>query len=198
MHGSAAGGYPAPMFGEFISVQRMPLTLVTDRLIIQGTVLMRIRRLIDLLNEPDARHIVLQDATFMEVGSRRVVASAAAAQVQLADILFAHSSGPVDSASTMRMPKQPVKATLLLPPYTVEGQIHLPYETELRVALEAYEDRFVPVTTARYWAYSVTELPVSVDLLAVNHDRAHVSIAAGVHWGGETGPAESEGSQNPW
>ena len=44
----------------------------------------------------------------------------------------------------------------------------------------------------------MTELPVSVDLLAGNHDRAHVSIAAGVHWGGETGPAESEGSQNPW
>jgi hypothetical protein len=65
MHGSAAGGYPAPMFGEFNPVQRMPLILVTDRLIIQGTVLMRVRRLIDLLNEPDARHIVLQDATFM-------------------------------------------------------------------------------------------------------------------------------------
>ena len=198
MRGSSAGGYSAAVFGSFNPVQQLPLTLVTDRLIIQGTVLMRVRRLIDLLNEPDTSHIVLQDAIFMEVGSRRIVASAAAAQVQLADILFAHSSGPVDSASTMRMPKQPVKATLLLPPYTVEGQIYLPYETELRIALEAYEDRFVPVTSARYWAYSVAELPISVELLAVNHARAHVSIAAGVHWGGETGPAESEGSQNPW
>jgi hypothetical protein len=186
------------MLDSFNPMREMPLTLATDRLVIQGTVLTRVRQLTDLLNEPDATHVVLQDTTFMDVGSRQVVANAAVAQVQLSDVLFVHSSGPVESASSQRMPKQPVKATLLLPPFTVEGQIYLPYEAELRIALAAFEDRFILVTSAKYWAYSVAEPPNYVELLAVNHARAHIAIAAGVEWRGDTGPAQSDGGQNPW
>jgi hypothetical protein len=98
----------------------------------------------------------------------------------------------------MRMPKQAVRATLLAPPFTIEGQIHLPYESELRFALDAYEGRFVPVTNARYWAYGVAESPNLVDLLAVNKARAHVVVAADVEWRTEA-PDEGPGSTpNPW
>jgi hypothetical protein len=188
------------MFGSFNPVQELPLTLVTDRLVIQGSMLTRVRRLADLVNEPDTPHLVLQNATFMEVGSRRVVAQGVAAQVRLSDVLFAHTNGQMESGSTMRMPKQPVRATLLLPPFTVEGTIHLPYESELRIALDAFGDRFVAVTGAKYWAYAVAESPNFVDLLVVNHARAHISIAAGVQWRADSGPthSEPEGRQNPW
>jgi hypothetical protein len=50
----------------------------------------------------------------------------------------------------------------------------------------------VPVTGAKYWAYGVAEAPNFVDLLVVNHARAHVCIAAGVEWQGEGGPAHSD------
>jgi hypothetical protein len=192
--------YPAAMFGSFNPVQELPLTLVTDRLVIQGTVLTRVKRLTDLVNEPDATHLVLADASFMELGSRRVVAKGASAQVRLSDVLFVHSTEPTESGSTMRMPKQAVKALLLLPPFTVEGTIYLPYESELRIALDAYGDRFVPVTGAKYWAYSVAESPTNVELLVVNHARAHVSIAAGVQWRSDSGPvhADRDGAPNPW
>ena len=53
------------MFGAFNPVQELPLTLVTDKLVIQGTILTRVRRLTDLVNEPDTTRLVLQDATFM-------------------------------------------------------------------------------------------------------------------------------------
>jgi hypothetical protein len=188
------------MFGSFNPVQELPLTLVTDRLVIQGTILTRVPRLTDLVNEPDATHLILQDTTFMEVGSRRVVANGVAAQVRLSDVLFVHANASTESTSSLRMPKVTVKATLLLPPFTVEGTIYLPYESELRIALDAYSDRFVPVTGARYWAYGVAESPSSVDLLVVNHARAHVCIAAGVEWHGDGGPArsDSDGGSNPW
>lgn len=187
------------MFGSFNPVQELSLTLVTDRLIIQGVIVTRVRRLTDLVNEPDATHLILQDTTFMEVGSRRVVAKGAAAQIRLSDVLFVHPNGPTEAASTMRMPKQPVKATLLLPPFTVEGTIHLPYESELRIALDSYGERFVPVTGAKYWAYGVAEAPNYVELLVVNHSRAHISIAAGVQWHGETGISrEADSTPNPW
>jgi hypothetical protein len=186
------------MFGTFSPIQELPLTFVTDKLVIQGTVLTRVKRLTDLLNEPDTAHIVLQNSSFMEVGSRRVISQGAWAQVRLSDVLFVHTNGETDSGGTARMPKHPVKATLLLPPFTVEGTIHLPYESELRIALDAFGDRFVPVTDAKYWAYSVAESPNTVELLCVNHARAHVSVGAGVQWRGEAGAAEHDRSQNPW
>jgi hypothetical protein len=194
----AAGRYPAAMLGAFNPVKEIPLTLVSESMVIQGTVVTRVQRLTDLLNEPDAVHLVMQDVAFMEVGSRRVVARGAAAQVRMTDILFVHTTGSTDSNSTMRMPKEPVKATVLLPPFTVEGTIHLPYEDELRIALDSFGDRFVPVTEAKYWAYGVAEAPNFVDLLVVNHSRAHFCVAAGVKWNGGCGPRHGDGAQNPW
>ena len=99
----------------------------------------------------------------------------------------------------MRVPKQVVKARLLLPPFTVEGEIHLGYESELRIALQAYEGGFVPVTRASYWGYSVAESPNYVDLLVVNHARAHVTIASVANWQTEVPHTDkSGGASNPW
>jgi hypothetical protein len=187
------------MFGTFNPVQSLPLTVVTQNLVIGGTLQTRLRRLTDVLNEPDAEHLVLFDATFMEVGSRRVLAGPAVSQIQLVDVLFVHTSGATESGTEMRMPKQAVRATLLAPPFTIEGQIHLPYESEIHQALDAFGARFIAVTSARYWAYGVAESPNHVDLLVVNHSRAHVAIPADVDWHGESPPeTDSGGGSNPW
>ncbi len=189
------------MFGGFGAnpAQSLPVTLVTAQLVVQGTIQTRLHRLTDVLNEPDVVHLIVMDATFMEVGSRRVVAEAAFSQVQLDDVLFAHMTGSADSSEEMRTPKQPVRATLLAPPFTIEGQIHLAYESDLKLALEAYGGRFVPVTGARYFAYGVAEAPNYVDMLVVNHARAHVSVAPGVEWQAEAPPEGGPGSaRNPW
>jgi len=93
----------------------------TAHLIIQGTLHTRLHRLTDVLNEPDAEHLVLFDATFMEVGSRRVIAGPSVAQIQLADLLFAHVEGPTESETEMRMPKQAVRTVLLAPPFTLRA-----------------------------------------------------------------------------
>ena len=71
------------MFSGFSSnpIQSMPLTVVTAQLIVHGTIETRLRRLTDVLNEPDFDSLILLDATFMEVGSRRVIAGAAVSQV---------------------------------------------------------------------------------------------------------------------
>jgi hypothetical protein len=184
------------MFGAFSPLQSLPITVVTAQLVIQGTIRTRLQRLTDVLNEPDAIHLIVYDATFMEAGSRRVVASASVSQIQLADVLFMHTSGPTEPGTDARTAKQAIKATLLAPPYTIEGQIHLPNESELRQALDAFSDRFVPVTAARYWAYSVAESPNHVDVLVVNRTRAHVAVAADTEWRGEA--ADLGADTNPW
>jgi hypothetical protein len=187
------------MFGTFNPTQPLPLTVVTPSLIIQGTLQSRLRRLTDILNEPDVEHLILFDATFMEAGSRRVVAGPAVAQVQLADVLFVHTNGPTESGTELRTPKQPIRATLLAPPFTIEGEIHLGYEAELHQSLDGLAGRFVPVTRARYWAYSVAESPNYVDLLVLRHDRVHVAVPVGTEWRKEA-PLDkgSGGGSNPW
>lgn len=172
------------MFGNYNAnpPQSMPVTVVSAQLIVQGTIQTRLLRLTDVVNEADVASLVILDATFMEVGSRRVVAGAAVSQVQLSDILFLHMNRTTDSNSDMRTPKQAVRATLLAAPFTIEGQIHLPYESELKIAMAAYSGRFLPVTSARYWAYGVAEAPSSVDLLLVNHAKVHVAVASSTEW----------------
>jgi hypothetical protein len=191
--------YPAAMFGSFNPVTPLPLTVVTPHLIIQGTLRTRLLRLTDVLNEPSAEHLILFDATFMEVGSRRVLAGPATAQVQLSDALFVHANAEVEAATTMRTAKQAVRAIVLAPPFTIEGEIHLPFENELHQALDGFTGRFLPITKARYWAYGVAESPNYVDMLALNHARAHVAVPAGVQWHAEAPHNEdSGGGSNPW
>jgi hypothetical protein len=187
------------MFATFTPAQSIDLTFVTSRLIVQGTVETRVRRVADIFNEADVTHLILSNTVFSEIGSRRIVAQAAVAQIPLEDILFAHTTGPVDGASEMRVPKQPIRATLLLPPFTVDCQIHLPYESELRIAMQAYEGRFLPVTAAKYWAYGVAESPIDVDLLLVNHARAFIAVPSVAGWKTEAPQAErSEHRSGTW
>lgn len=187
------------MLGSFNPLQALPVIVVTPQLVIVGTLQTRLRSLTDVLNEPDLAHLVLFEATFMEAGSRRVVAGPAVSQIQLADVLFVHTSGPIESGQEMRTPKQAIRAVMVAPPYTIDGQVHLPYESEVHQALDAFEGRFIPVTNARYWAYGVAESPKQVDLLVLNHARAHVTIPAGVEWRREApGDTGSGGGSNPW
>jgi hypothetical protein len=185
------------VFETFTPLQSLPVMIVTAQIVIHGSIQTRLRRLTDVVNQPDAVHLIVFDATFMEVGSRRVIADAGVSQVQLTDVLFLHTSGPTESGTEGKTAKQAVRATLIAPPFTIEGQVHLPYESELRQALDALDDRFVPVTSARYWAYGVAESPNYVDLLVVNRARAHVALAAGTEWRAEV-PDLGRGGSNPW
>lgn len=186
------------MFGNYNPVVPIALMVVTPQLIIQGTLKTRMPRLTDVLNEPDCKHLVLFETTFMEVGSRRVVAGAGVAQIQLDDVLFVHTNDATESGTEMRTPKQAIRTILLASPYTIEGQIHLPFESELNQALDAFEGRFVPVTNARYWAYGVAESPNYVDLLILNHSKAHVAVPPSVVWHSETPGDTRRGGSNPW
>jgi hypothetical protein len=184
------------MFASFNPIRPLPLTVVTQNLFVQGIVQSHVRRLTDLLREVDSELLVLQDAKFIEVGSHRIVGNAAAGQVPLADVLMVHTTVATEGTEELRTSKQPVKATLLLPPFTVDGLVHLSYEPELAVALGGLTDRWLPVTGARYWAYGVAEEPVGVDLLVVNHARAHVIVPKGTDWSAAA-PGQRP-AQSPW
>ncbi len=185
------------MYGDYTPASDIALTLLTDRLAVEGIISTRVQRLTDIFSGPGDGHLILHDAMFMEIQSGRVLTRSGQAQIQLREILLAHARETGGSGAN-RIPKQPVPATLLVPPYTVQGNVHLPFESSLKSALDALTDCFIPITSARYWLEGEADAPIETDLLIVNRTRAHIAIAAGVEWSGEVGPREADGVQNPW
>jgi hypothetical protein len=171
---------------------------VTPALVIEGKLQTRFRCLSDVLNEAGTEHLILSDALVMELGSRRIVAGPGVVRVQLNDVLFAHRSAPADVGAEMRTSMQPVKSVLLATPFTIEGLIHLAYEPEIARALDAQAARFMTVSAATYWAYSVAESPKAVDQLLVCREKTHVAIPPGVVWLTEPPLDRSSGGSNPW
>jgi hypothetical protein len=182
------------MFASFNPVRPLPLTLVTPNLFIQGTFQARVRRLTDVLREADADLLTLEDVKFIEVGSHRVVGDASVGQVALSDVLMVHTTVGTEGAEELRTSKQPIKVLLLAPPFSIDGQIHLSFESELTVSMSGLTERWIPVTGARYWAYGVAEEPVSIDVLVINHQKVHVVVPRGTEWGP---PAGSAGGARP-
>jgi hypothetical protein len=167
------GGYPVSVFNQNVA-QSLELTLYTDAFIIRGTIMTRHKRVTDVLNDPEHHFLVLTDATVDEYGSRELATRSEFAQVNLATVLFAISSVPVDPTPELRTIKVPEAALISIPPFRISGRIHLLPERTLAQALGELDARFVPVTDATYWSESVGEARQTVPLLAFNQARAQV------------------------
>jgi hypothetical protein len=98
----------------------------------------------------------------------------------------------------MRTPKQPIRATLIAPPFTIDGSIHMPLEEELQQAVDSLSGRFLPVTDAKYWAYGVAESPNFVDLLVASRSRVHVAIPVGTEWSAAHHQGGNQGGHSVW
>lgn len=157
-----------------IAPRSLDLTLYTDSFIIRGTILTRYRRVTDVLSDPEHHFIVLSEATLDEYGSRELATRTQYAQVNLATVLFAISSLPVDSVPELRTIKVPEAALISIPPFRISGRIHLLPDRSLAQALGELEARFLPVTQATFWSESVGEARQTVPLLVFNQARAQV------------------------
>ncbi len=152
----------------------LELTLYTDAFIIQGTISTRFRRVTDVLNDPEHHFLVLTNSTVDEYGSREPATRSEYAQVNLATVLFAVSSVPVEPVPELRTIKVPETALISIPPFRISGRIHLLPERDLVHALGELDARFLPVTDATFWSDTVGEARHTAPLLAFNQSRAQV------------------------
>jgi hypothetical protein len=150
------------------------LTLYTDTHIVRATYETRQRRITDILNEPDATFLVVRDAMFDDFGTATAPVRAEYAQINLAAVLFAVATDPVEPVPELRTPKVPERALISIPPFKVIGSIHLLPERNLRESLEELMGRFLPVTDATYWSDRVGEARQTAAMVAINHARAQI------------------------
>jgi hypothetical protein len=154
--------------------QPITVTLYTDAYVVRGTVNSRHRRVSDILNMAPEAFIVLSDVTMDEWGSTATPVRADYAQVNLGSVLFAVADTTVEATPELRLVKIPEQAFISVPPFRIVGNIHLPPEQNMRLALGELIGRFVPVTDATFWSDTVGEAKTSAVMVAVNHARAQI------------------------
>jgi hypothetical protein len=154
--------------------QPITVTLYTDAYVVRGTVNSRHRRVSDILNMAPEAFIVLSDVTMDEWGSTATPVRADYAQVNLGSVLFAVADTMVEATPELRLVKIPEQAFISVPPFRIVGNIHLPPEQNMRLALGELIGRFVPVTDATFWSDTVGEAKTSAVMVAVNHARAQI------------------------
>lgn len=162
------------MFDAGPSRTRMAVTLYTDSYVVRGALLTMHRRLTDLLNATERDFLVLEEVVIDEFGTREIVEQAPFAQINLDTVLFGVSDAAVEPTPELRVVKVPEQALIILPPFRVVGRIHLLPETDLRTGLDDLTGRFVPVTQATFWSEALKEPRTRVQMLAINHSRAHI------------------------
>ncbi len=183
---------------DFAQIQQLPLTIVLPTVVVEGTFRAHLRRLTDVMNEPDNIQMVLTDVCFTDVSTGRKTPRVAVARIDTREALIAHTTVPTEGSEQQRTSKLPIRANVLLPPFTVTGSIHLVYEGELRTAIMSLTDRWVPVTGARYYCGGSSLEPVSADLLVVNNAKAHLAVATEDEWKSASPPSLADRPANPW
>jgi hypothetical protein len=168
------------------------LVLYSDAFVVHGTLQTPARRLSDALNVDGEPFLVLEDVSFEEHRSGRLLERAAYAQVNLSTILFAYEPG--DRLSTpfeLRTIKVPQPALISLPPFRVVGEIHLLPERHLRDALQELLGRFVPLTGATFWSEPLGIARTSVSMIAFNHARSQILAP----YGGDPAPPDGAAAE---
>jgi hypothetical protein len=163
------------MYPAFAELTRVELTLYTDALVTRGLYRTRQHRVTDILNRAEEPFLILEEVEVRELGTTEPPLLAAYAQVNLDSVLFAVADMPVEPLAELRTPKHRERARISVPPFTIEGTIHLlPTEDDIRAALEELTGHFLPVTEAVFWSSRLGEPRREAVIVAVNHPRTHI------------------------
>jgi hypothetical protein len=163
------------MYSAFVELGRVELTLYTDAFVTKGLYRTRQHRVTDILNGAEQPFLVLEEIEVRELGSSEAPRRAAFAQVNLASVLFAVADTPVEPVPELRTPKHRERALVSVPPFTIEGTVHLlPTDENIRNALDELTGRFLPVTDAVFWSSRLGEPRRDAVMVAVNHERTQI------------------------
>lgn len=158
----------------FSALRAVRVELLTSGYRIIGTIGTRFNRVAEILNQLSATHLPVDEATIEAHGggeAQRAASVTVAADeilVMLADELADAPSGD------MRVPKQPSRATLAIPPFWLDGTVYVPVGGRPADGLLNLADRFIPMTDVTITSPVHTDIRRVGPVAAVRHDRAHV------------------------
>lgn len=158
----------------FSAVRPVRVELITTGYRVTGTIQTRFNRVAEILNQLTATHLPVMDATVEEHGAdgpRR----AATVMVTVDQILVMVAPELADAPSgDMRVPKQPLRARLAIPPLWLDGTVYVPIGSRPTDGLLNVGERFVPMTDVAISSAAYPRLNHDGPVAAVRRDRAHV------------------------
>jgi hypothetical protein len=97
------------------------------------------------------------------------------AMVAVEEILLFTAPDLADAPSgDMRIPKEPVRAELAIPPLLVVGSVHVPIGSRPIDGVLNVPDRFMPMTEVSIRSLAFPALDQDAPVVALRRDRAHV------------------------
>lgn len=160
----------------FSAVRPVGVELITAGYRVSGTIQTRFNRVADILNQLAATHVPVDGATIQEhdADAPRRAASALVAVEEILVMLTPELAEA--SSSDMRVPKQPVRAELGLPPLWLTGTVYVPVGSRPSDGLLNVATTFVPMTNLRIVSAAHPRLDHGGPVAAVRRDRAHVVV----------------------
>ncbi len=158
----------------FAAVRPVRVELMTAGHRIDGTIPTRFSRVAEILNQLSSTHLPVDDAAVREHGDPRVW-RASSTIVAVDEILVMLAPDLADAPSgDMRVPKQPVRARIAIPPLWLTGTIYVPVGSNPSDGLLNVAERFVPMTDVTLTSAAYPDLDQAGPVAAVRRDRAHV------------------------
>lgn len=160
----------------FSAVRPLEVELITVGYRVTGTIRTRFTRVAEILNQLSSTHLPIDDATVEEHGAdapRRAPTTVVAVDEIL--VMVAPSLVDVPSGD-IRVPKQPVRARLAMPPLWLDGTVYVPVGSRPTDGLLNLADRFIPMTDVAISSATYPRLDHDGPVVAVRRDRAHVIL----------------------
>ncbi|HSK93789.1 MAG TPA: hypothetical protein VLA76_07010 [Candidatus Angelobacter sp.] len=158
----------------FSAVRPVRVELLTGGYRIAGTITTRFSRVAEILNQLSATHLPVEDAT-VEAHGAGSPERAPTAVVAVDEILVMLADELADAPSgDMRVPKQPARARLAIPPFWLEGTAYVPVGGRAIDGLLNLADRFIPMTDVRITSPLHPELRMGGPVAAIRRAGAHV------------------------
>lgn len=169
-------------FEGFSAVRPVRVVLLTAGVRVTGTISTRFNRVAEILNQLSTTHLPVEDAIVEAHGAggegsdtESAAGSAGSVVVAVDEILVMLADELADAPnSDMRVPKQPARVRMEIPPFQLDGTAYVPVGGRAIDGLLNLADRFVPMTDVRVSSRLAPEAAVSGPVAAVRRDRAHV------------------------
>lgn len=159
----------------FGTVRPVRVELITTGYRIAGTIQSRFNRVAEILNQLSSTHLPVEDATVREHGGAAQRAGTTIVTVEEILVMVAPDLADAPSGD-MRVPKQPTRARLAIPPMWLDGTVYVPVGSLPTDGLLNVADRFVPMTDVRISSSAYPDLDHDGPVAAVRRDRAHVIV----------------------
>jgi hypothetical protein len=165
-------------FDGFATPQPVAVEIDTDAHRVTGTVTTPFRRVAEILNQVPSGHLAVDHATIVDHagGAATRVPSAL---VAVDAVLFLRAPDLAGAArDDMRIRKNPVRARIVLPPFVLDGTVHVAVGSRPADGLLNVHDQFLAMTGVTITSAAHPALDAQAPIIAFRRDRAEIVVLA--------------------